>query len=121
MVGSTSARRTVRWVVLIAVAALAGVVVAAAILDVASMRYLGVVNTGPADLRVSGCVDDALDLSAGQWSKVEVPRSARIGCVVFLDQQYAGCLVLQSREVSPVDILARLDRRISRGGCDKIG
>jgi hypothetical protein len=44
-----------------------------------------------------------------------------IGCVVFRDQQYVGCLVIQPRAASPVDIVAGLDRQTSRGSCEKLG
>jgi hypothetical protein len=119
--GSTATLRKVRWSVLIGAAVLAAVVLIAAGFDVATTRSLGVVNTGLDDLRMSSCVDDALDLSAGQSVKIEVPKSSRIGCVVFMDQQYAGCLVIQPRAASPVDIVSGLDRQISRGSCEKIG
>ena len=118
--GRTPTHRIVLWAALIGVAVLVVVLVAAAALDVAITRYVGVVNTGPNDLRISGCVDDALDLSAGESFKVEVPKTARIGCAVFLDQKYAGCLVLQSGDASPVNIQARLDRQKSQGSCEKI-
>jgi hypothetical protein len=119
--GSTANIRKVRWPVLVGAAVLAAVVLIAAGFDVSTMRYLGVVNTGFDDLRMSSCVDDALDLSAGQSFKIEVPKSSQIGCVVFMDQQYVGCLVIQPRAASPVDILSRLDRQASRGSCERIG
>ena len=119
--GRTPASRRVFWLVLIGAAVLVAVIVAFAVLDVATMKQVGVVNTGPNDLRLSSCVDDALDLSSGQSSNVEVPKSSRIGCDVFVDQKYAGCLVLRSRDASPVDIVSRLDRQMSQGSCEKIG
>jgi hypothetical protein len=119
--GRPAVLRKVFWPVLIGAAVIAAVIVIAAGFDVATTRSLSVVNTGPSYLRMSSCVDDALDLSAGQQFKIEVPKSSRIGCVVFIDQQYVGCLIIQPRDASPVDILSRLDRQRSRGSCEQIG
>jgi hypothetical protein len=119
--GRRPARRKVFWLVLIGVGVLVVAIVAFSVLDVATMKQVGVVNTGPNDVRLSSCVDDALDLSSGQSSEVEVPKSSRVGCDVFVGKKYAGCLVLQSRDPSPVDILSRLDRQMSQGSCEKIG
>lgn len=119
--GISAIFRKVRWLALSGVGAIVAVILVAAVFDVATTRDVGVVNPGSNDLRVSSCVDDALDLSAGQSSKIEVPKSARIGCDVFMDQKYAGCLVLQPRDTSAVDIVTRLDRLTSQGSCEKIG
>jgi hypothetical protein len=119
--GSAATLRRFLWPVLVGAAAIAAIILMAAGFDVATMRSLGVVNTGPNYLRMSSCVDDALDLSAGQSFDVEIPKSSRIGCVVFIDQQYVGCLVIQPRDASPIDVLSRLDRQILRGSCEKIG
>lgn len=118
--GKTPIARKTLWLLLIGVGILLAVIVAFAVLDVATMKHVGVVNTGPNDVRLSSCVDDALDLAPGQSSEVEVPKSSRVGCDVFMNQKYAGCLVLQSRDAAPVDIVSRLDRQTTQGSCEKV-
>lgn len=83
-------------------------------------REVTVVNTGATVLRISGCVDDALDLWPGQRAQVDAPRFSRTGCAVYVDQDYRGCLVLRAPDASPVNILARLNRQQSEGSCDQL-
>ena len=121
LTGSGRSRWRYLWLVPLGAGLLAALVIVAAGLQVATTREVTVVNGGTAStVRLSTCVDDALDLEPGQSSRIQAPKSGKLGCDVFIDQQYAGCFVLNSRKTPPVSIVSHLERQTSQSECERI-
>lgn len=81
-----------------------------------------IANDASVELRISGCVDDALDLGKGDIDHIDVVRGSSIGCDVSIDGNYRGCLILQGRHIpsAPIPILATMSKTVDRSSCERI-
>jgi len=71
------------WVLALGVIVIATVFAAASIYSASRTVQVTVLNDQKVELRLSGCVDDADDLSGGATASIDVPKRVPIGCNVF--------------------------------------
>ena len=112
------------WVLALGVIVIATVFAAASIYSASRTVQVTVLNDQKVELRLSGCVDDADDLSGGATASIDVPKRVPIGCNVFSFGAYEGCLVLRDSDAvsraARVARLSSLDRHIDQAACENI-
>lgn len=115
--------RTVLIIVSATVGLLLAALLAGAWYESTNTVSVSVLNDGRGVTRLSGCVDDSLDLDAGTRASIDVSSSGRTGCNVFVDGIYNGCLILHHRDAAehkPIPIFTRIDREMSQHGCETL-
>lgn len=86
--------------------------------EVCNTVAVSVVNDGPTVTRLSGCVDDSVDLDAGAAASIDV--NGQTGCNVFTAGKYQGCLIVHHGDAADgraVQVFALIDRKVSEQRC----
>jgi hypothetical protein len=113
-------RRTV-----VAVAAVGFLIVAvlAVVYRTLNTTSVTVLNDGQQPTRLSGCVDDSLDLDPGTRAPIDVASDGRTGCNVFVGGEYEGCLIVDprtGRTREPVEIHRGVHREVPQSRCEAL-
>lgn len=90
--------------------------------EAATTVSVSVLNDRQGVTRLSGCVDDSLDLNNGQTGEVDIPGGGRVGCMVYAVGVYKGCLILRSGEAAgrPIPIFASLNKAMGESSCQAV-
>jgi hypothetical protein len=108
-------------IAVVAAAALVLVVPVAVVYGAVRTITVTVANDGPQPTRLSGCVDDALDLDRDMSRPMEVASDGKTGCNVFVAGQYEGCLILDPRTVQPhesIEVHRGVHREVPQPRCE---
>jgi hypothetical protein len=94
-----SRRKTVAWlgggIVIIALICVGGAFTLSVSQD-ANATSVRILNDEAGAIRLSSCVDDALDLQPGTTGTVDVPHGGNAACSLYSDDQYRGCIIVSA-------------------------